>query len=82
MDEVAPSTSNLQISWLTCPEVERHGSAASGTWVFRNTRIPVTALFENLRDGASLEEFLAWFPGVQRHQVLAELDHELTLLTR
>ena len=38
--------------------------------------MPLAALFENLRDGASIEEFLAWFPGVQRAQVEAVLEHE------
>jgi uncharacterized protein (DUF433 family) len=37
--------------------------------------VPLAALFENLRDGASIEEFLAWFPGVQRAQVEAVLEH-------
>jgi uncharacterized protein (DUF433 family) len=41
----------------------------SGSWVFKGTRVPVRALFENLSDGATLEEFLAWFPGVTRQQV-------------
>jgi uncharacterized protein (DUF433 family) len=45
-------------------------------WVFRGTRVPIAALFENLRDGASIEEFLAWFPGVERSQVEAVLDAE------
>ena len=73
--------SNIQISWLTCPEVERKIGRVSGTWVFRGTRVPVRALFENLRDGASMEEFLNWFPGVRREQVQAVLDHELATLS-
>lgn len=40
----------------------------SGEYVFRGTRVPVRALFQNLEDGASLEEFLQWFPGVTRNQ--------------
>ncbi|GFP21751.1 hypothetical protein HKBW3S06_00978, partial [Candidatus Hakubella thermalkaliphila] len=43
--------------------------------------VPVRALFENLRDGASIEDFLSWFPGVQREQVEAVLDYELESLT-
>jgi uncharacterized protein (DUF433 family) len=45
----------------------------SGTWLFRGTRVPVRALFENLGDGASMDEFLEWFPGVQRAQIAAVL---------
>jgi len=37
--------------------------------------VPVTALFENLESGASLEEFLDWFPGVSREQAEAVLEH-------
>ena len=56
--------------------VERHPDRVSGAWVFRGTRVPLAALFENLRDGASIEEFLAWFPGVERSQVEAVLETE------
>ncbi|NJM41100.1 MAG: DUF433 domain-containing protein [Anaerolineae bacterium] len=72
---------NIQISWLTCPEVERKPGRVSGAWVFRGTRVPVRALFENLRDGASIEDFLSWFPGVRLDQVQAVLDHELASLS-
>ena len=67
--------------WRTCRAVEQIPGKVSGAWVFRGTRVPVRALFENLRDGASIEDFLNWFPGVQREQVEAALDHELESLT-
>ena len=60
--------------WRTCHAVEQIPGKVSGTWVFRGTRVPVRALFENLRDDATIEEFLSWFPGVQREQVEAVLD--------
>ena len=50
--------------WETLDVVERDSNKVSGTWVFRGTRVPVSALFENLRDGATIEEFVEWFPGV------------------
>jgi uncharacterized protein (DUF433 family) len=53
----------------------------SGVWVFRGTRVPVAALFENLRDGATINQFLEWFPGVTRGQVEAVLDYEAMMLT-
>jgi uncharacterized protein (DUF433 family) len=62
--------------WENCEVVERQRDRVSGARVFRGTRIPVAALFQNLRDGASIEEFLAWFPGVERAQVEAILDVE------
>lgn len=60
--------------------LERHPDRVSGAWVFKGTRVPVSALFENLKDGASIDQFLEWFPGVTRSQVEALLDYELTLL--
>ena len=63
------------LDWTTCPAVERVPGKVSGTWLFRGTRVPVKALFENLEDGASVADFLAWFPGVSREQVEAVLGH-------
>ena len=68
------------ITWETCAAVERHADKVSGAWVFRGTRVPVSALFENLKDGASIEQFLEWFPGVERWQVETVLDHEVKAL--
>jgi uncharacterized protein (DUF433 family) len=62
--------------WRQLDAVERSPEVVSGAWVFRGTRVPVAALFENLRDGATVDEFLAWFPGVTRAQVEAVLDAE------
>jgi uncharacterized protein (DUF433 family) len=63
------------LDWSSCPAVERTPDKVSGAWVFRGTRVPVKALFENLEDGATVEEFLEWFPGVTRDQVDAVLEH-------
>ena len=67
--------------WETLPVIERDQQTVSGAWVFRGTRVPVKALFENLRDGATVDQFLEWFPGVTRPQVQAILDHEVLQLT-
>lgn len=56
--------------------IERSPDVLSGAWRFRGTRVPVAALFENLRDGATVAEFLAWFPGVTREQIEEVLDYE------
>jgi uncharacterized protein (DUF433 family) len=45
-------------NWETIEVIEKHPEKVSGAWVFRDTRIPVSALFENIRDGATIEEFL------------------------
>ncbi len=52
-----------------------------GAWVFRSTRVPAKTLFENLEGGATIDEFLEWFPGVGREQVLAVLEFTETALT-
>jgi uncharacterized protein (DUF433 family) len=58
--------------------VERHPDKVSGELIFRGTRVPAAALFENLKDGASIDQFLDWFPGVTRAQVETLLDSEIT----
>lgn len=63
------------LDWSQCLAVERVPGKVSGAWVFKGTRVPVRALFENLEDGARVDDFLEWFPGVQREQVMAVLDH-------
>jgi len=61
--------------WKDCSVVERDPAKVSGAWVFKGTRIPVKALFENIESGARVEDFLNWFPGVSRAQVDAVLAH-------
>lgn len=63
------------IDWSQCPAVERVPGKVSGAWLFRNTRVPVKALFENIEGGATVDEFLEWFPGVERSQVKAALEY-------
>ena len=63
------------LDWTTCLVVERDPAKLSGAWVFRGSRVPVSALFENLEGGATLDQFLAWFPGVTSAQAEAVLEH-------
>ena len=63
------------LDWSQCQVVERVPGKVSGAWLFKGTRVPVKALFENLEDGARVEDFLEWFPGVTREQVEAVLQH-------
>jgi uncharacterized protein (DUF433 family) len=65
----------VNTNWEHCPEVEREPERVSGAWVFKDTRVPVQALFENLESGASIDDFLEWFPGVTRLQVEAVLEY-------
>ena len=63
------------IDWNQCSAVERQPGKVSGAWLFKGTRVPVKALFENLEDGARVTDFIQWFPGVTREQVEAVLEH-------
>ena len=63
------------LDWNQCPAVERIPGKVSGAWLFKNTRVPVKALFENIEGGATIQEFLDWFPGVAREQVDAVIEH-------
>jgi uncharacterized protein (DUF433 family) len=68
------------IDWSSCSAVERDPEKVSGSWVFRGTRVPVVALFENLEGGASVADFLSWFPGVTKEQVEAVLEYTIQSL--
>ena len=61
--------------WSQCSAVERSPGKVSGEWLFKGTRVPVKALFENLEDGARVDDFLEWFPGVTRAQAEEVLRH-------
>ena len=63
------------IDWSTCTAAERDPDRVSGAWVFRGTRVPIAALFENLEDGASVNQFVDWFPGVALEQARVVLEH-------
>ena len=63
------------LEWSQCPAVERVPGKVGGVWLFRGTRVPVSALFENLEGGARAGDFLEWFPGVTREHVDAVLEH-------
>ena len=55
--------------WSKCPVVESVPGRVSGAWVFKDTRLPVSALFENLESGATVSDFLEWFEGVEEREV-------------
>ena len=63
------------INWSSCAAVERDPERVSGAWVFRGSRVPIAALFENLEDGVPVAEFVALFPGVTLEQARAVLEH-------
>jgi uncharacterized protein (DUF433 family) len=53
-----------------------------GTLAFKGTRVPVQSLFDHLKAGDSIEDFLEGFPSVKRSQVLAMFDSFQARLTQ
>jgi uncharacterized protein (DUF433 family) len=62
------------LDWSQCPAVESVPGKVSGAWVFRGTRMPVAAVFENLEDGMSIDELVELYDGLTREQVQAVLE--------
>jgi uncharacterized protein (DUF433 family) len=62
------------LDWSQCPAVESVPGKVSGAWVLRGTRMPVSAIFENIADGASIDDIMTWFDGLDREQVKAVID--------
>ena len=64
----------MALDWAKCPAVESVPGKFSRAWVFRGTRIPVAAVFENLEDGLSMDEVVGLYDGLTREQVKAVLE--------
>jgi uncharacterized protein (DUF433 family) len=58
------------LDWSQCVAVESVSGKRSGAWVFRDTRTPVSVVFDNLEVGASIGEIMDWFH-LSREQVTA-----------
>jgi uncharacterized protein (DUF433 family) len=61
------------LDWSQCPAVESIPGKVSGAWVFKDTRMPVSTVFENLESGATIDEIMEWFD-VTREQIVAVLE--------
>ena len=61
------------LDWSQCTAVESVPGRLSGAWVFRGTRMPVSAVFENLEAGATIEEIIEQFD-ITREQINAVLE--------
>ena len=57
------------LDWSQCPAVESVPGKRSGAWVFRDTRTPVSVVFDNLEVGASINEIMEWFHLTHEHVV-------------
>ena len=61
------------LDWSQCPAVESVPGRLSGAWVFRDTRMPVSAVFENLEAGATVDEIAEWFD-ISKAQIIEVLE--------
>jgi uncharacterized protein (DUF433 family) len=59
------------LDWSQCPLVESIPGKLSGAWVLKGTRMPVSAILENLAAGANVDDIMQWFDGLDREQVKA-----------
>ena len=62
------------MDWSGCDAVDSRAAPLRGAFVFTGTRIPVATLFDNLKAGATIDEFLDWFPGAKKNQIEAILS--------
>ena len=62
------------LDWSQCDAVESVPGKVSGAWVLRGTRMPVSAIFENIAAGASIDDLMEWFDGLDREQVIAVVE--------
>jgi len=62
------------LDWSQCSAVESVPGKVSGAWVLKGTRMPVSAIFENLEAGANIDDILAWYDGLDRDQVKAVIE--------
>jgi uncharacterized protein (DUF433 family) len=49
------------LDWSQCAAVESIPGKVSGAWVFKDTRMPVSIVFENLEAGATIDDIMEWF---------------------
>jgi uncharacterized protein (DUF433 family) len=61
------------LDWSQCPAVESVPDRLGGAWVFKDTRMPVAAIFENLEAGSDIDEIIEQFH-VTREQIQAVLE--------
>jgi uncharacterized protein (DUF433 family) len=61
------------LDWSRCTAVESVPDRRSGAWVFRNTRMPVATVFENLELGTPIDEIIEQYD-VTREQIRAVLE--------
>jgi uncharacterized protein (DUF433 family) len=57
------------VDWSQYPAVESDPEGVHGAWVLRDTRLPISIVFECLAKGASIDDIVEWYGGVTREQI-------------
>jgi uncharacterized protein (DUF433 family) len=70
------------LNWSQCPAVQSIPGKVSGAWVLRGTRMPVSAIFENIEAGANISDIMEWFEGLDREQIKALIEFAARSLDR
>jgi len=70
------------LDWSQCAAVESIPGKLSGAWVLKGTRMPVSAIFENLEAGANIDDIMQWYEGLDREQVKAVIEFAVRSLDR
>lgn len=63
----------MALDWSQCSAVESVPGRLNGAWVFRDTRLPVSVVFENLEAGATVDEITEWFQ-IEKERVIEVLE--------
>jgi uncharacterized protein (DUF433 family) len=79
---VQKSTPMATLDWSQCSMVESVPSKLSGAWVLKGTRMPVSAIFENLEARANIDDIMQWYDGLDREQVKAVIEFAVRSLDR
>ena len=72
MQEEGPVTRH-SVDWAFCPILESIPGKVGGAWVFRGTRVPVSAILNDLKD-VNVDEVVQDYPSITREQIRAVLD--------
>jgi uncharacterized protein (DUF433 family) len=63
----------MALDWSQCSAVESVPGRLNGAWVFRDTRLPVSVVFENLEAGATIDEITEWFH-IEKERIIEVLE--------
>jgi uncharacterized protein (DUF433 family) len=81
MAEGGSGASAMALDWSQCPVVKACREV-SGAWVLKRTRMPLSAIFENLETGAGIDDIMQWYDGLNRERVTSVIEFAARSLDR